>query len=301
MDKSYTLLIDSLIPDNIKEDYPKYVEFVKQYLGALETETGPLTVVNNLAKVVDIYEVPDDIIANAVNQYLNSFPSKYLESLNVREFITNAKTFYSNKGNENSFRFIYNLLGGTVNFYYPANDIFISNISTLSGHHKIHDNFYYAYYVYEVQTDVDVQTYYDLFKRTVHPAGMKMFALKIMIFNEGEVIFVGIEDLKYNYSIEYEKQNLDVFSSGSNVYFVESDPILTNYLRDYSYYSEEIQEFYTYSLEDFYRFNLEDFYEESDKYNESLNIQRKVSLSEHYYYYPNNVNYPSNVIYPTNP
>ena len=301
--KPYKFLINSLIPEYIRDQYPKYVTFVEQYLGACEEKKGPFGALLELPKLIDISVVDQDeyyhyfskdisntyvlyldernitkksiILKNGnliifkddgngnllsregthigtvdyiagelaftctnlqeenkvfytiknedklthfIEQYISSFPYELLNSdinnnleypIDIRKFIENAKTFYSHKGNEQSFRFVFNLLGGTINFFYPHNFIFESSKSNsiLSGEpiekeekeglHYIHDNHYWAYYVYEIQTDIDVGIYEDIVRRTVHPAGFKLFSKKVieLIDSDGNIIF---NDLNYN-------------------------------------------------------------------------------------------------------
>lgn len=52
---------------------------------------------------------------------------------------------------------------------------------TLSSHigydsgQRLHDNFYYQTYSYEILSDLDINTYVDFFNTIMHPAGMKLF------------------------------------------------------------------------------------------------------------------------------
>ena len=180
LNKSYVLLIEELVPDYIREEYPTYIEFLKEFFNTWEEESGPLNVLQNLIKVIDIKETDDEDLERAISQYLSSFPIEYLNELDIREFIVNSKSFYSEKGNETSARFIFNLLGSSIEFYYPSSDIFLCNMSELSGSHSIHDNRYYAYYTYEIISDIDLVKYKELFFNTMHPAGMKIFSKKLI-------------------------------------------------------------------------------------------------------------------------
>jgi hypothetical protein len=185
--KPYSSLVDTLIPDYIKEDYPNYVLFIKRYFLALETETGPMAVVNDLTKFIDVSRVPDEQLSHLINQYLNSFPMEEFNDINVRTFIQNSKDFYSKKGTENALQFIFKLLNGSLELYYPADDIFHLNYSCPSGLgtvedveqlHYIHDNEYYAYYVYEIRSDQDIDKYQEIVEKQIHPVGTKVVYVK---------------------------------------------------------------------------------------------------------------------------
>ena len=177
-EKPYSLLVDSLLPNYIREDYPIYVEFIKKYFETLEADTGPVAVVNSITKYVDVSRVPEDELSSLIKQYLNSFPLDEFEALNIRNFITKTKDFYSKKGTEDSLYFIFKLINGSIEVYYPSDDIFHLNISTLSGTHSLHDNVYYAYYVYEIRTDQDLDKYQEMVEKLVHPIGTKVFYVK---------------------------------------------------------------------------------------------------------------------------
>ncbi len=241
LNKPYKHLIYSLIPETIRTNYPKYVQFVQEYLALCEEESGPFEVILSLPKLIDITVVDEDLLFHYLNQYISSFPNKLIETLNIRDFIKNAKTFYSNKGNEQSFRFIFNLLKGTVRFFYPYKYIFtISNDqSMLSGslennevkeqHHRIHDNDYWAYYTYEISSDLDLVKYDEILRRTVHPAGFKLFSKKIIeIVGESgsilsnEVLFEKDVKLQIQHLEDLKPHGLITSEFGSNLCKVKS-------------------------------------------------------------------------------
>lgn len=200
--KKLEYLVNSLLPEYIINDYPKYVSFIKEYLKAIEEESGPFEVLNNITKFIDVDVVPEDSITNFVYQYLNSFPVEWLNDIDIREFISNSKSFYAQKGNEAAVRFIFNLIGGELSFYYPSNDLFLANISTLSGDHVIHDNKYYAYYVYEIVTDLDYLVYEDIIREMTHPVGEKVVFRKV-------VQLTGIADYVFDAQVTHQSQLIE--------------------------------------------------------------------------------------------
>jgi hypothetical protein len=179
IDKPFSLLVDSLLPGYIKEEYPSYVAFIKRYFSAMEEDSGPVAVVNELTKYVDVSRVPEENINSLIYQYLNSFPLEDFDSINIRNFINYSTDFYSRKGTVNSLDFLFKMISGSLEVYYPADDIFHLNISNLSGAHAIHDNVYYAYYVYEIRSDQEIDKYQEMVENLVHPAGTKVFYVKI--------------------------------------------------------------------------------------------------------------------------
>jgi len=202
VEKPLSYLIDSLLPEYIKEDYPIYVSFIKRYLEMTEEETGPFKVLNEITKYIDVSIAPEESLPDFIYQYLNSFPEEFLEEVNVREFITNSKNYYSTKGNEAAIRFVFNLIGGTIDFYYPSKEIFEINSSTLSGSHKLHDNYYYAYYVYEIISDLNSDEYEDIIREMSHPIGEKL------VFKQ--IIFIDVDGQIFDANINYS--NYDIYS-----------------------------------------------------------------------------------------
>jgi len=174
-ERPYSYLVDAIVPDYIKEDYPQYILFLKRYFGAMEEESGALEVLYSITRNIDISRVPDDKLEHFIYQYLHSFPGESLAELDVRQFIQNSKSFYSKKGTVESYQFIFNLLQGSLEVYFPSDDIFHINRSLLSGTHAIHDNVYYAYYVYEIRTDLEEDKYSEIVDGLVHPIGTKRF------------------------------------------------------------------------------------------------------------------------------
>ena len=177
-ERPYSYLIDALVPDYIKEDYPTYVDFLKRHFKAMEEESGPIAVLYSITQNIDISRVSEDKLIHFIYQYLHSFPGDSIDQVDIRQFVQNSKSFYSKKGTIESYQFIFNLLQGSLEVYFPSDDIFHINRSLLSGTHAIHDNVYYAYYVYEITTDLDEDKYSEIVDGLVHPIGTKRFHKK---------------------------------------------------------------------------------------------------------------------------
>jgi len=253
-ERPLSYLIDSLLPEYVKTDYPTYVEFVKTYLQALESESGPFKVLNEITKYIDVAIAPEEKIPDFVYQYLHSFPSDFLEDVNVREFITNSKTFYSFKGNEASIRFIFNLIKGSIDFYYPSSEIFETNASLLSGNpsgltkqptHKLHDNTYYAYYVYELISDLDFTIYEEIVRDMTHPAGMKMYFKKLTFMGADGMFFDA--DINLTNNILYDEKILDFTHSIEPNY----SPIIRKHFSVVSPIGPDISSYFAHTIDEF--------------------------------------------------
>jgi len=205
---NFEILIQYLIPEWVRNKYPNYVNFVKYIFQSLEQqEDGVLAVLNNFYKFIDVSQIDDRTLEQYLYQYVNSFPVDLASKINLSTFIKNAKTFYASKGVPIAYRFLFNVLQGTLELHYMYEDIFrlSESNSTLSGTpntnpdpiiHKIHDNYLYAYYTYQITTDLDFAYYYDIVKSTIHPAGMKLFWKRLIWLNNGvfqvpQIVFKG--------------------------------------------------------------------------------------------------------------
>jgi hypothetical protein len=252
-ERPYSYLVDSIIPDYIKADFPTYVAFIKKYFEGMSETSGPIEVLYSITKHIDISRVDDVDLYHFIYQYLHSFPQDELDKLDIRQFIQNSKSFYNKKGTLESYQFVFNMLAASLEIYYPSNDIFILNQSSLSGKasyistidgdvaeitvvtkirhraginepctisgttnydgiyviadiiddttftitsaahnfaaeavgvvaydelHYLHDNYYYAFYVYQITSDMDSDKYKDIVENLVHPIGTKVFYVK---------------------------------------------------------------------------------------------------------------------------
>lgn len=190
-DKKYlSVFIDRLLPEYIRDEYTKYTTFIKSYLEYLEQDRKAITLIFDFLRFIDIDKLEEDpydsdVLEQYILQYINSFPLYRITDVDVKRLIKNAKDFYSSKGTEKSYDFIFRLMNhmGAFEFYYPGNDIFV-----LSNTHcktddicKIHDNYYRAYYTYEIQSTlygyVELK---DIIEQLLHPAGCKCFFLRIV-------------------------------------------------------------------------------------------------------------------------
>jgi len=290
-ERPYSYLVDAIIPQYIKDEYPNYIAFIKKYLEAIESESGPVGVLYSLPEYIDINSVNDDSLIYYIKQYISSFPATLLNDLNVKEFIKNAKVFYSNKGNEESLKFIFNLLNKKIKIKYPAESIFILNQSELDNSKYLHDNFYYAYYTYEVETDLDIGIYEDLVKNTMHPIGVKVFANKIIEFPDignmemiiprnNEEFYIeeqnhfntnsrtGVldnRDIQLVYSSSPGMINNYIILSGTIALMFWIDELFTGTLvssvRTYDYYLTKIEDLFSYKIKDFYDFDTKLFFD----------------------------------------
>lgn len=119
-------VVSSSIPDYLEQDYGLFVEFVKQYYKWLESTKDPNLVPHNLQQFLDIDTVPPEFLSNFYQTYIASFPTQFSKDketgadLDITKVIKRIKEFYSRKGTEDSFRFMFRLMFDTeITFTYP--------------------------------------------------------------------------------------------------------------------------------------------------------------------------------------
>jgi len=116
------ILIDRSVPDFVREDYPMVETFLKAYYDWMSQTKNPLDISTNL---ID-YRLSDTTLQEFedyfFNEYLHGFPKEVLADKTL--LIKFIKTFYREKGNEASYKFLFRLLyNEQIEFYYPKNDV----------------------------------------------------------------------------------------------------------------------------------------------------------------------------------
>lgn len=105
-------LVASQLPGFVREDYPNFVAFIQAYYQYLEQEGKLTNTAKNLQNYIDVdYVVENNLtpfIENFRKQYLNNIPTNVLAD--KAKLIKHIKQFYSSKGTEKSFKFLFRIL-----------------------------------------------------------------------------------------------------------------------------------------------------------------------------------------------
>lgn len=112
-------VIDSQFPGFFREEYPKMIEFAKAYYNFIagKTENG------NIYDIRDLDETSGYFIEALKREYAYNTPR--FAFLNDVEFIRAASNFYSAKGSEESFKFLFRIMfDSEVDLMYPSEQIF---------------------------------------------------------------------------------------------------------------------------------------------------------------------------------
>lgn len=226
-DKKYlSIFLDRLLPEYIRDEYTKFTSFIRTYLEYLEETGKPIDLIYSFLHYIDIDKLEDaydpyngdsDVLEQYILQYINSFPLYRITDVDVKKLVKNAKDFYSSKGTEKSYDFIFRLMNhmGAFSFYYPATDILIASDASqlLSTETCLHDNYYRAYFTYEIQSTlygyVELK---DIIDQLLHPAGCKCFFLRIV--ESFGILEPSLQDQgPYNISFAYEIISVEQYSN----------------------------------------------------------------------------------------
>ena len=127
-------LIRSQLPSFVLDYHPIFLDFMVAYyewLADEENEEFPKSSMSDyLLKSKDVDRTIDMFFDGFRKTYLENFPLNLAfnqstgERLNARTLLKNIKRFYSAKGSEKSYKFLFRILyNSDVSFYYPKKDI----------------------------------------------------------------------------------------------------------------------------------------------------------------------------------
>lgn len=134
--KSFNIknFIRGQVPEFVLDYHPIFFDFLVAYYQWLSEENDqeiPKSSMSDyLLKNTDIDRTIDLFLDSYRKTYLENFPVELAlnqetgEKLNVRNLIKNIKRFYSAKGSEKSYRFLFRMIyNSEVDFYYPKQDV----------------------------------------------------------------------------------------------------------------------------------------------------------------------------------
>lgn len=118
--------VESQLPSFLIDMESMIVPFLKAYYEWMERENGVTYDVRRLLDIQDIDKTTDEFIQFFMEEFLPGFPQNILSD--KRLLLKHAREFYSSKGSENSFKFLFKILyNEDVEISYPKEDIFRSS------------------------------------------------------------------------------------------------------------------------------------------------------------------------------
>lgn len=128
--------IRNLFPGFYNEEYPGLIEFVESYYEFLNNSQFN----NSISKIRDIDSTLTLFSDQLKKELLYLFPAESV--INTTELLRNAKHFYSVKGTESSYKFLFRaLFGSDVSLSYPSNSILRLSDGTWEQNTDLHVRF----------------------------------------------------------------------------------------------------------------------------------------------------------------
>jgi hypothetical protein len=111
-------LVSQQVPEFIRSEYPTFVAFLEAYYEYLDANT----IQKNLLSAKDIDETLDLFIGNFKDDFAQNIPD--MPNLSTKDFLRNAKAFYTARGTEASYKFLFRAMyGKEISVYYPETSI----------------------------------------------------------------------------------------------------------------------------------------------------------------------------------
>jgi hypothetical protein len=134
-EKTISALIGSQLPDFVKANHPQFQRFIELYYQWLE-QNNPAGISNTAGNTVyqaaeiadyrDIDSTPDDFVRYFKQELLPYFPEN--TSLDIKKILKSAREFYSQKGSEESIKWLFKaLFNEDIEINYPKEQILIAS------------------------------------------------------------------------------------------------------------------------------------------------------------------------------
>lgn len=116
------IALDAQVPEFVRQDHPKFLEFMKEYYNWLELKDNTGFNVKRIKQFSDIDFASDLFEEELHKQFLTYLPRNL--ATNKAQVLKNIRQFYRAKGSEKSFKFFFrSLYNSPAEFYYPRVDI----------------------------------------------------------------------------------------------------------------------------------------------------------------------------------
>ena len=208
--------VDNVLPEFFQTEYPKFAKFLNAYYDYMDSDTSPTNLIDELFLNRDITQVDIDLLSFIEDELL--LGKQFFEGfVNKREAADYSSTLYKTKGTKYSieqfFRVFYNSFAEVI--YTKENVFIVGNVHDLEKEKAnanagitpyapeitvsasrigpeeqryITDDKLYQKYALLVKSTLPIDTWRDIYKLFVHPAGM---------YVAGEVQIVSIAEPGY--------------------------------------------------------------------------------------------------------
>lgn len=121
--------IEKDIPQFIRMEYPNFVAFIVKYYEWMEQEGRPFHFITNILNYADVDRTSLEFLDNFGKAFLAPLPDVIYGQNNIATLIKNINQYYSARGSEKSFEFLFQLFQyktdptGDLRIYYPSVDM----------------------------------------------------------------------------------------------------------------------------------------------------------------------------------
>ena len=111
-------LVAHQLPQFIRDDHPKFVEFLEKYYEFLEQPGNPIYEMKRAGDNYDVDLISQSLLTYFKSKILPSFPEK--TELTMSRIIKASREFYNKKGTPDSFKFLFRALYNTeIELFFP--------------------------------------------------------------------------------------------------------------------------------------------------------------------------------------
>lgn len=111
-------IVESQLPQFIRDEHPTFVEFMEKYYEFLEQPGNPIYELKKFEDNYDVDETRSTLLQYFKNKILPSFPDK--SELSTERILKSARDFYTKKGSPDSFKFLFKVLyGQELEIFFP--------------------------------------------------------------------------------------------------------------------------------------------------------------------------------------
>jgi len=128
-ENSISSIISEYLPDFVNQDHLLFADFIEAYYEWSGRKENPHGTSATLMDTMNIDNTLDSFVDYFKETYLHNFPNTFYKISNTSEVnnktvLKNIQQFYSSKGSEKSYKFLFRILHNSgVDFYYPKTDI----------------------------------------------------------------------------------------------------------------------------------------------------------------------------------
>ena len=202
-------LVDQVLPDYFKEDYPKLIKLLEAYNQFEDSDQSPARLVHDVITSRDITANDLSLLSFIEDELL--LGQSYFEGFdNKRSAAKYSNTLYRSKGTLYSIQqFFRTFFGVTPDVRYTKEDRFMvgeddSRIG-FDSQKFITDDKLYQVFAILIKADIPVEAWREAYKLFVHPAGM---------YFGGQVLLEATGSINFGLMPDFVKINTDIVVQG---------------------------------------------------------------------------------------